>query len=199
MKNYFEMVKKSGIIQYIKILEEMKRKEIFIGMLLFNSKRGERVSGAKVYLETSSEQKAVAFQKTGDSGRVTFAFLDKGVYQILLDIPRQKGKLEAKEAWQGDMKVGYHGKKKMYLLQENSGYFSVRYTSLKNLAGSNITPMYELDESRMKGRIVIAKLEVEHKYGSVTLELSAHSQYKFHKLTDKYKNDAEMSVVRKSI
>jgi hypothetical protein len=176
----------------------MKSKNIIMGMLLFGSKPGTKVEGAIVYLDTGADHEPVAFQRTGESGKVTFAHLDKGVYRILLDIPQQKGKLEAKEAWLGDIKVGYHSEKKLYLFQEESGFFSVRYTKLHNLANKNITPMYEVDTIWQKNRIVIGKLEVDQKFGSVTLQLAAHSQYKFHKLTEKYKNDAGMSVVRKS-
>ncbi len=167
-------------------------------MMLFGSSKGSSVEGAGIYLETGTEQKLVAFQKTGESGKATFAYLDKGVYRILLDIPRQTGKLEVKEVWSGDIQVGYHSEKKWYMFQELSGYFLVRFTRLSNLANSNITPMYELDENQRRGRIIIGKLEVEKKFGSLTLELLAHTQKKFFKLTDKYKNDAGMSVIRKS-
>ncbi len=176
----------------------MDNKNIISGMLLFGGKPGSKVAGAIVYLDAGAEHEPVAFQKTGESGKVTFAHLDKGVYRILLDIPQQKGKLEAKEAWMGDIKVGYHSEKKLYLFQEEAGFFSVRYSNLHNLANKNITPMYEIDNIWQKSRIVIGKLEVEHKFGSVTLQLAAHTQIKFHKLTDKYKTDAEMSVIRKS-
>lgn len=176
----------------------MENKNIISGMLLFGGKPGSKVPGAIVYLDTGTDHEPVAFQRTGESGKVTFAHLDKGVYRILLDIPQQKGKLEAKEAWMGDIKVGYHSEKKLYLFQEEAGFFSVRYSKLHNLANKNITPMYEVDNIWQKSRIVIGKLEVEHKYGSVTLQLAAHTQIKFHKLTDKYKTDAGMSVIRKS-
>ena len=176
----------------------MKVTNMILGILPFGGNRGERVSEARVYLETSSDQKRIAFQKTGESGKVTFAHLDKGVYKILLDIPRQTGKLEVREAWYGDMQVGYHSAKKMFLFQEITGYFSVRFSKIENLANSNITPMYEVEESRRNGRILIGKFEVDHKYGNLTLELSAHTQKKFQKLTNRYKDDAGMSVITKT-
>lgn len=177
----------------------MEQKTIIAGMFLFSGKKGVQVSGAKVYLQSGPDSKPIAFQKTGEAGKVTFAYLDKGVYRILLDIPRQKGKLEAKEPWNGDIQVAYHGEKKLYLFHEPSGFFSIRFSKLSHLNHSNVTPMYELDESSRKNRIVIAKFEVEQKYGSLTLALAAHTQYKFHKLTNKYREDAEMSVIRKGV
>ena len=176
----------------------MELKNSIIGLLSFGGGRGERISGAQVILEAASGQERIAYQKTGDSGKVTFAHLDKGVYRILLDVPRQTGKLEVKEAWLGDMQVGYHRDKKLFLFQEASGYFSVRFSKLEYLANSNITPMFEPEENYPNNLVLIGKLEVVHKYGSLTLELAAHTQRKFQKLTDKYKDDAAMSVIRKS-
>lgn len=177
----------------------MKGKSIVASIIPFMGNRGEKVSGARVFLETGTNSKKIAFQRTGESGKITFAHLDKGVYKILLDIPRQTGKLEAKEAWYGDFQVGYHSEKKLFLFQEDSGYFSIRFSKLSNLANTNITPMYELEESQRKGRILIGKIEVIHKFGSFTMELTAHSKQKFEKLTIKYKDDAGMSVISNSI
>ena len=176
----------------------MKGNSIITSILPFGGSRGERVSDARVYLESGSGHKRIAFQRTGESGKITFAHLDKGMYRILLDIPRQTGKLEARETWYGDIQVGYHSKKKIFLFQDATGYFSVRFTKLDNLADSNITPMYELEECRKKGRVMIGKIEVVHKSGGFTMELSAHSHQKFLKLTSKYKDDAGMSVITKS-
>ena len=58
--------------------------------------------------------------------------------------------------------------------------------------------MHELDESQKKTRILIGKLEIVQKFGSLTLEFAAHSQRKFQKLIEKYRNDAGMSVIRKT-
>ncbi len=176
----------------------MENKNIFVGFTLFGSSKGEHVSGAGIYLETGTDQELVVFQKTGGSGKVTLAHLDKGTYNILLDTPRQKGKLEVKDEWIGDMQVGYHSDKSLFLFQEATGYFSVKFTKLHNLANSNITPMYERDNRQHISRILIGKLEVDRKYGSLTLELNALSQKQFIKLTDKYQNDTGMSIIRKS-
>jgi hypothetical protein len=179
----------------------MENKKVVTSLFLFGllgSSRGEPVSEAGVYLETEPECNLVAFQETGESGSVTFAHLDKGVYKIYIDIPRQTGKLEVKETIMEDnLQVGYHSEKKLYFFHELQGYFTVRFSGLSKLANSNITPMHELETNKGKARIVIGKLEVDQKYGSLTLKLAAHTQKKFHKLIDKYANDAGMAVIRK--
>jgi hypothetical protein len=176
----------------------MEVKNIITGLLPFRRNRGELISGAGIYLETGIGKKRIAFQRTGESGKVTFAHLDKGMYRILLSIPTQAGKLTVKEERTGDIQMSYHREKKMLLFRDTAGYFSVRFSNLKNLSDSGITPMYELVEHRRKTRILTGKVEVEHKFGSITLELAAHSQQKFQKKTNKYKDDAGVSVITKN-
>jgi hypothetical protein len=127
---------------------------------------------------------------------VTFAHIDKGIYRILLKIPRQAGKLLVHEDKPGDIQVSYHSEKKILLFREASGYFSVRFSNIRNLSDSGITPMCELVEGRQKIRILTGKFEVAHNYGNITLELAAHTQKKFQKISNKYKDDAGVSVIK---
>jgi hypothetical protein len=198
MDNYFESSENFCNIQYTKIMHTMEVKNIITGFLPFRGNRGVLVSGAGIFLETGTGKKRIAFQRTGESGKVTFAHLDKGMYRILLRIPPQAGKLMVKEEKTGDIQVSYHSEKKMLLFLDAAGYFSIRFSKLRNLSDSGITPMYELVENRRKIRILIGKVEVEHKSGSITLELAAHTQQKFQKITHKYKDDAGVSVITKN-
>lgn len=175
----------------------MRKNGSIIGLLTFGSPRSSRVRGAQIFLEAIADHEKLAFQKTGESGKATIAHLDKGIYALYLALPQQAGKMEAKEIMPDDVQVGYHSEKKLLLFQNASGYFSVRFTKLSNLLNSNMTPMYEPDENFRSNRILIGKLEVIHKYGALTLEVTAHTQRKFMKLTNKYKDDIEMSVIKK--
>ena len=185
-------------MQYIKKLYEMKKMNNIIMLALFGGNRGVRVAGAGIYLERGSGGQIVAYQITGESGKVSFTHLDKGLYTIMLEIPRQTGKLEVREAWQGDMQVGYHREKKLYFFREVTGYFSIRFSGLKYLLNENITPMYEMVHNQRINGITVGKIEVVHNKGAIALELSAYSLKNFNKLVEKYKNDAGMSVIRKS-
>jgi hypothetical protein len=176
----------------------MKKINTITVLSLFSGNKGNRVEGAGVYLEKGNTGQLAAYQFTGESGKVTFSHLDKGVYNIIFDIPRQTGKLEVKETWKGEMQVGYHNEKKLYLFREATGYFSIRFSGLKNLANDNITPMYEMIQTQRINGMIAGKIEVVHKSGSLTMELAAYSLKNFHKLIEKYKNDAGMSVIRKS-
>jgi hypothetical protein len=173
----------------------MEIKNIISGILPFRGNRGSKVTGAGIFLETGTGKKRIAFQRTGESGKVTFAHLDKGIYRILLRIPPQAGKFAAQEYNPGDIQVSYHSEKKMILFRDTAGYFSIRFSKIKNLSDAGITPMYELMEDRREIRILTGKMEVAHKYGSLTLELAAHTQQKFQKITNRYKDDAGVSVI----
>ena len=169
-----------------------------IGLLSFGSNRGSRVAGAKVYIESLNDSEKIAFQKTGESGKVTVAHLDKGIYKLVIELPPQTGKLEAKGLLPDDIQVGYHNEKKLLLFQIKSGYFSIRFSKISNLTNNNITLMFEPDDTFRVNRITFGKLEVTNKYGAVTLEVSAHSAKRFARLTSKYKEDVAMTVIRKS-
>jgi len=175
----------------------MEVKNIITGILPFKGNRGSAVTGAVIFLETGTGKKRIAFQRTGESGKVTFAHLDKGIYRILLRIPPQAGKLAAHEYNAGDVQVSYHSEKKMLLFRNAAGNFSIRFSKIRNLSDTVITPMYELVEDRRETHILTGKMEVAHKYGSVTLALAAHTQQKFQKITSRYKDDAGVSVITK--
>ena len=169
----------------------------FLGLFRYHS--GKPVSNAKIYLETEPGRKTVAFQQTGEAGRVTFAHLNKGVYKIVLEIPFQSGKrTEKEEKGEGDLQVGYHSKKQLYFFQQPQGYFTVKFSDLKHLNHSNITPMFELEKTINVERVVIGKLEVTSNCGRLSMFLSAHTQRKYLKQVQKYKEDSEMAVIRNS-
>lgn len=177
----------------------MSKNSSIIGLLTFGSPRSKHVAGAHVIIEEIADQDRIAFQKTGESGKVSIAHLDKGIYKLFIELPQQAGKMEVKETLPDAVQVGYHSEKKLLLFQNSSGYFSIRFTKISNLLNNNLTPMFEPDLNFRNNRILIGKLEVIHKFGSIALEISAHTQRKFIKLTNKYNEDAGMSVIRKPL
>jgi len=157
---------------------------------------GEPVQDAIVYLETEKGNVPLAFQITGKAGGVTFAHLDKGVYKLVVALPQQKDSLAREpDDIQEDFQVAYHSGKKIFFIQEPQGLFTLRFSNIKNTIDSNITPMHELARED-NSRIVIGKFEVESKFGKVTMKISALKAKTFQKQVEKYKHDAEMSVIR---
>lgn len=163
---------------------------------LFSISPGSPVKGARVYLETEPGKKLIAFQQTGESGSITFAHLDKDVYKIYMEIPRQKGNLEDKEiSAAANFQVGWHSKKKVLLFQNPQGNFRVKFSDLEKLDETSITPMHETESSETIARIAICKLNVTKNFGKATLKLSALSASRFQKQIKKYEHDAGMAII----
>lgn len=161
-----------------------------------NTYWGEPVKEAVVYLETEKGNVPLAFQITGKAGGVTFAYLDKGVYKIVVALPQQKDKLAREENdIQEDFQVAYHNVKKIFFIQEPQGLFTIRFSESKHLAESGVTPMHELSQ-KDNHRMVIGKFEVDGKFGSVSLKIAALKAKSFQKRIEKYKHDAAMSIIR---
>jgi hypothetical protein len=166
----------------------------FLG--LFKSDPGHPVSGARVFLETEPGNKLIAFQQTGDAGGATFSHLDKGVYKIYLEIPKQKDSLDDKTvSAAANFMVGYHSKKMNLYFQNPMGNFMLKFSDAENLANSNITPMYETESADTFARITVSKLEVTGNYGRLAIKLSALSEKKFQNQIKKYEQDAEMALI----
>ena len=163
---------------------------------IFSSTPGTPVSGVHFHLETEPGKKLVAFQQTGDSGSVTFAHIDKGVYKIYLEIPRQKTTPEKNKASSVvHFKVGYHSKKMILFFQNPTGNYMLNFLDAEKLAESNITPMHESESAEHNTRIAVGKAEVTGKYGKISMKLSALSENSFQKQIKKYEHDAGMALI----
>jgi hypothetical protein len=159
-------------------------------------KPGKPVQNAIIYIEPEESDIPVAFQKTGKAGGATFAHLDKGMYRIIMALPPQKGKLaNESEDLPDDLHVGYHKDKNIYFVREPGGFFTIRFSNLKNLYDDNITPLYETDKND-PARLVVGKFEVDGKYGSVTMKVSALTEKSFEKLIERYAEDVKMVIIR---
>ncbi|MGC9355447.1 MAG: hypothetical protein ACP5D9_16480, partial [Mariniphaga sp.] len=154
------------------------------------------VAEVNVWLETEPGKKLIAFQQTGESGSVSFAYLDKGVYKIYLEIPVQKDTaVEHEVSAAANFQVGYHSKKMMLFFQNPSGNFIVNFSDAENLFESNLTPMHETESAESNSRVAICKFEVTGKYGKLSLRLSALSVRKFQKQLKKYEHDVGMALI----
>lgn len=158
---------------------------------------GEAVPGAEVYIEMDGQNDPVAFQQTGDNGKVTFSHLNSGVYRINVELPQQSGKLMRRSNnLDCKLQVGYHKGKKQYYLREEEGFFTINYSKLKRFSGDNITPVYKPAPESRKERIEIGKFEVSGNNGSFTMEVRAQKPKKFQKMVEKAIDDVEMVTIR---
>ena len=167
-----------------------------IKSLLNIGQPGDPVKDAVIYLETEKGNVPLAFQITGKAGGVTFSHLDKGTYRLVVSLPQQKDKYRKDmHEVQDELQVAFHSGKKIYFITAPQGLFTIRFSDLKNLLESSITPMYEFSEDQ-KQRMVIGKFEVDSSFGTVVMQISAVKTKTFQRLIQKYKHHAEMSVIR---
>ncbi len=157
---------------------------------------GEPVPGAEVYIEQEGNEDPVAYQHTGDNGKVTFSHLTGGLYRIKISVPQQSGKLmKGRNNIDCNLQVGYHNGKKQYFLREPEGFFTINYSKIKRLANKNITPVY-FNDFENRRQLVIGKFEVSGNNGSFTLELRAQKPKKFQKMVEKIINDVDMVTIK---
>lgn len=167
-------------------------------MFVLTVSAGKPVSNAEVYIEKVKGSEQIAFQRTGDSGTLTFNQLDKDKYNIVVVFPEQKGKLaHGKKKMNLNLKVGYHSEKKMYFINEDEGNFIITFSSVKKIAEDNISPMFEVIKNRKElPKVLIGKFEVDGKSGTFKMKIEAFSDKEFKKVVDKYKDDTSMAIIR---
>ncbi|MDD4108899.1 MAG: carboxypeptidase-like regulatory domain-containing protein [Prolixibacteraceae bacterium] len=169
----------------------------FFAIIGFLFNPGAPVPGAKVYIEQSRNSPPVAFQQTGDNGKVTFSHLPSGTYWITVVLPAQRGKyIRGQHRIDCDLQVGYHQDKKDYYLQEDEGFFIINFSKLKKLQNRNVTPVYNVRYDKDEKLVEIGKFEVSGNNGSLTVSMRAQKPKKFEKLVKKVSSDASMSIIR---
>lgn len=158
---------------------------------------GEPVPGAEVYIKQEGSNQAYAFTQTGDNGKASFANLPGGMYRIEITLPRQSGKMmRGRDNINCALQVGYHNDKKQYFLREDEGFFTIRYSKIKQFENKNITPVYNLQLENRSKRVEIGKFEVSGNNGGFTLELRAQKPKKFEKMVEKVRDDLGMVTIR---
>lgn len=159
---------------------------------------GNPVSDVQIYIEHAKKGEQQSFQKTGDSGAVTFSKLEKGVYNIVVVLPQQSGKLaHGRKKVKTNLKVGYNAEKRAYYVVENEGNFIIRYSGIKKITDSNIAPMYEVRKNKKElSRIVIGKFQVKGNSGGFTIKVEALSDKNFKKEVDKISESPSMAIIR---
>ncbi len=158
---------------------------------------GQPVPGAEVYIEQTGK-KPIAYQQTGNNGKVTFSHLSPGHYNISVTLPEQSGKfLRGRERAGCKLKAGYHGEDKAYFLQEPEGLFIVQFSKLKKLGDKEIIPAYDVRSEDGEKRILIGRFTVDSRRGgSLTVALEAEKPKRFLQKVQKVRHDPSMAAIR---
>lgn len=171
----------------------------FFGLFKSFAFAGEPVPGAEIIIEQEQQNpdgETVAFQRTGNSGIITFDHLDRGKYKILIVLPNQKmTKTKEKNKFKKDLRSTYDANKRTYFLNEREGLFAIKFNNLKKISNSNITPIYKMNRKKDNSGIVIATFQIKGEVGEITLSVESLSQKEFSSKIKKIHNDTAKNTI----
>ena len=102
---------------------------------------GKPAEKTEVYLEKGGQ--LIAFQATGEKGKVSFKHLDEGSYKLLLVFPQQEGKyMKEKPKHETVTKATYNPKNKTYYYQGTEGFFSIKFRDISRIRSENFSAVF---------------------------------------------------------
>lgn len=177
----------------------MKTIVLFISLISFAlvAYAGKPLSGVSVQIEEIKSGEVVASQQTNKNGEVAYSKLGKGVYKVVIVLPKQRGKYEVKRGKNSNSNIiAFHSEKKILLLKEATGCFVVKFSKLKNLVNSTITPTNDLAKDKnYQQRYAVGKFEIKGKQGGGTIRLDALTVKEFTKMLENLKDDPKLMLI----
>lgn len=166
---------------------------ILIGIFPFFSSKPAK--NAKIILEDSSGRNLIAFQKTGEKGKVTFKHLDEGSFRMILVFPQLEGKwLKEKTKHSTLAKVDFNPKTKTYFYKGVEGYFSIKFSGVKKIDNEAFNAVFR--EKRggeaEENEIIISEFLTKRNGAKISVIVRAITAGQFKKFTDKIENDISM-------
>ena len=160
---------------------------ILASFSIFSSKKAQ---DAKVFLEDISGIELIAFQKTGNEGKVAFKYLDAGKYRILISFPQQEGKwIEEKSKHSTLTKASYNSKTKSYFYQGYERFFMIDFEGIKKIESENFNVVFKEDKDEEEIRIVLAEFIANKDKAQLAISVKAITASDFKKATDKIGQD----------
>ena len=145
----------------------------------------------EVFLEKGSQ--LIAYQITGEKGKVDFRYLDAGSYKLSVVFPQQSGKfVETKPKFQTLAKACYHSKNKTYYYQSNEGYFALKFSGISKIRSENFQLVLREEEHAEKKFIVILEFGAHGKNASLGISIRAITAARFQKMAEKADTNISM-------
>jgi len=166
----------------------------FAVLSIFTGKPAPR---AEVYLEKGAQKQLVAFQVTGEKGKVSFHHLDAASYRLLLIFPQQEGKyIMEKRKHQTMTKATYNSKAKRYYYQGIEGYFSIKFSDISKIDGENFNAVFKEERGDEENRNCIAEFGAHKDGASISLLIKALTAAQFKKAAEKIGQDISTQSIR---
>lgn len=163
--------------------------------LIFGS--GKPAEKAVVFIESQGgNQKPIAHQITGESGKAAFRFLDEGTYRLLIDFPQQEGKyIQEKKRHYTITKASYNIKTKTYYYKGEEGYFSVKFSGLRKINQEDFNLVFRERKQDENTLINLLDFNTRRNGGQIQVKIRVLTAKQFKRKTDKIEqNISELSM-----
>ncbi len=159
---------------------------------VFSSKPAENT---EVYLEKGKQ--LIAFQATGEKGKVLFKHLDEGSYRLLLVFPQQEGKyLKEKPKHQTLTKATYNNRTKSYYYQGTEGYFEVKFFGISKIKSENFKAVFKEEREEEDKYNLIAEFGAHKAGASIGVSVKAITASQFKKAAERIGQDISTQSIR---
>jgi hypothetical protein len=156
---------------------------------------GKPAENTGVYLEKGGQ--LIAFQVTGEKGKVSFKHLDEGSYKLLLVFPQQEGKyIKEKPRHETMTKATYNPKNKTYYYQGSEGFFAIKFRNISRIRSENFSAIFREEQDEEDKFNAIAEFGIHNSGGSIGLSVEAITAAKFKKAADKIGQDISTQSIR---
>lgn len=161
---------------------------LILFVALFSIFGGKPTEKARIYLEKGSE--LIAYQMTGEKGKVTFDHLDAGSYKIMIIFPQQEGRyIKTSSRHRSLTKAAYNSRNKTYYYQGNEGYFAVQFSGIDNVKSENFLTIFEEEHDEENTYNVIARFGAHRNNAGIHISVEALTATQFKKATEKAGSD----------
>lgn len=170
---------------------------VLLFLSFFSIFSGKPAAEIRVYLEKGAQKELIAFQLTGEKGKVSFHHLDAASYRLLLIFPQQEGKyIKEKPRHQTMTKATYNPKTKTYYYQGFEGYFAIKFSGISKIDGENFAAVFKEERGEIENINCIAEFGAHKNGASISLFVKAITASEFKKAADKIGQDISTQSIR---
>lgn len=168
---------------------------VILYLSAFSIFQGKPAQHTEVYLERGGN--LIAFQATGEQGKVTFNHLDAGSYSLSLVFPQQEGKyLKEKPKHYTMTKASYNPKTKTFYYTGQEGFFSIKFINRSKVKSENFKAVFKEDREEEDTFSIIAEFGAHKDGASMGIFIKAITASQFKKATDKIGQDISTQSIR---
>ena len=151
---------------------------------LFSVFGGRPTEKTEIYLEKGKQ--LIAFQVSGEKGKVAFNHLDAGSYRISIVFPQQEGKfIKDKPKNRSLSKAAYNPRKKTYYYQGTEGYFAVHFSGISNIKSENFVAAFNEEKDEDSAYYVIAEFGAHRNNAGIGIRVETLTAAQFKNATEK--------------